>query len=350
MAGKKSTLITLVALTAVASGFVLVLIQPFTRPLFAALVLGLTVLPIHRALLRKWKRPVLCAVMTTLLLVAVVITPLTMLVATIAGEGRQIYLRLAEESAGSGGWSSWLANLIEPPVEWIARQTGIQVPNLRSIALQRAQALSSNLVEAGGSLVGNLTSTLGDAILTLFLTMFLLLEGDDIRAGIIAWLPLAREQTEKLLNSISDAIIANVYGIAAVGVCQGVLTGLGFWMTGLGSPFLWGSTAAICSLIPIVGTAIIWVPGVVILFAHGTWIKAVFLLFWCVVVVGMSDNVIRPWVLSGRTEMNTLVVFFSVMGGLQAFGFLGLFAGPVTFSMAIALFRMLRDELRGAPA
>jgi predicted PurR-regulated permease PerM len=235
--------------------------------------------------------------------------------------------------------------MANPPVEWIAAHTGMPAPDVRSALLARAQSLSTMLVGWGGSLVGDLTASVGNALLSLFVVFFLFQQGRQIEAGIYRWLPLERARTEELLRSVSESIAANVYGIAAVGIVQGVLTGLGFLFTGLPSPVLWAAVAALCSLLPLVGTALVWVPAALILLAQGAWIKALFLVFWGTFVVGMSDNFVRPWALSGRTEMNTLVVFFAVMGGMQVLGFIGLFAGPVIFSVAIALARMLREAL-----
>jgi predicted PurR-regulated permease PerM len=111
-----------------------------------------------------------------------------------------------------------------------------------------------------------------------------------------------------------------------------------------------GAAAAVCSLIPVVGTALVWAPAAAILFFQGFWGKALFLALWGALVVGMSDNFVRPWVLSGRTGMNGLVIFFALMGGMQVFGAIGLFAGPVIVSTAAAVFRMLREQYAAPPA
>ena len=280
-------------------------------------------------------------------MVVVVLVPLSMLTVTIVHEATTTYTQLSQHTAEKGGWGQYLNDLADPPIQWVAERTGVPAPNVEAALLQRLQSFSANLLKWSGSALGNFTSTLGDLALSLFVMFFLFLEGDAVSAGILRWMPLPEARTCELLATISDAIVANVYGFVAVGFAQGVLTGAAFWFTGLHAPFLWGSVAAICSLVPIVGTALVWAPAALVLLAQGAWGKALFMALWGVLVIGMSDNVIRPLVLSGRTEMNTLVVFFALMGGLQAFGFIGLFAGPVIFSVAIAIFRMLREEYLG---
>lgn len=342
--GPRRSVTVLSVLAIAAAALVYLLVLPFLHPIFFALVLAIAGQPLYQAISGRLKRRALSASLTTFLMVVAVLVPLSMLTVTIIQEATATYGRLSQHSAESGGWGQYLNDLLDPPIQWVAERTGMPAPNVEAALLQRMQAMSSGLLRWSGSLLGNFTSTLGDLVLSLFVMFFLFLEGEAISKGVLLWMPLPEERTTALLRTISDAIVANVYGFLAVGFAQGVLTGLAFWFTGLHGPFLWGSVAAVCSLVPMVGTALVWVPAALILLAQGAWGKALFLALWGLVVVGMSDNVIRPLVLSGRTEMNTLVVFFALMGGLQAFGFIGLFAGPVIFSVAIAIFRMLREE------
>jgi predicted PurR-regulated permease PerM len=341
---QKKSLIALSLLACGAAAFIYVLMAPFLQPIFFAFVLAIAFQPIYQWVSRRTRKPALAALITTLLLLLLVLAPMAMLGITIAREARDLYQHLAAESAIKGGWTSYFTAMADAPLQWAASKTGMPVPDIEAAALEKVQSWSSLVMAWGGSLLGNLTSTIGNGVISLFVLFFLFVEGHAIHKGITDWMPLPRERTRELLKTIADAIIANVYGIAAVGAAQGALTGLGFWFTGLASPVLWGAIAAFCSLVPLAGTALVWGPGILVLLAHGSWGKALFLLLWGVFAVSMSDNFVRPWVLSGRTEMNTLVVFFSLMGGMQAFGFIGIFAGPVIFSVAIAVFRILREE------
>jgi predicted PurR-regulated permease PerM len=109
-----------------------------------------------------------------------------------------------------------------------------------------------------------------------------------------------------------------------VGLAQGSLTGIGFWAVGLPSPVLWGAVAAFTSLLPIVGTGLVWVPGAIVLVIGGHWMKALLLAAFGAAVVAQVDALIRPYVISGRANMNGLVIFFALLGGVQAFGAHGL--------------------------
>ena len=147
------------------------------------------------------------------------------------------------------------------------------------------------------------------------------------------------------VRNISDTIIANVYGILSVGVAQGVLTGIALRIIGMQSSLLLGLATGFASIIPVVGSALVWAPVVIYLLVTGSIWKGVFLLIYCIVIVSSVDNILRPWVVGGRVELHPLVLLFFIFGGVEAFGFLGLFLGPVVASVLVAIFHMLREEL-----
>ena len=159
-------------------------------------------------------------------------------------------------------------------------------------------------------------------------------------------MPLKRGQVRRLFASIKSTLDAIVYGTLAMAAIQGVLTGLGFWFLGLTTPVLWGVIAALCALLPMIGTTFVLVPAVCMLLFSGHWIKAAVLLLWGLFVVHPVDNVLRPYLIGGRARLSTLYVFVAVFGGLEAFGPLGLFLGPVILSVTVALFTFLREETR----
>ncbi|MCX7604240.1 MAG: AI-2E family transporter [Bryobacteraceae bacterium] len=337
-------LLALALLAAASAVLAAMLLAPFVKPLLFAAVLAVAFEPLYERLLRLLRSTALAALAATLVIVLLVLAPLGMIAVTVIQEAGVVYQAAAHYTAQQGGWAAWLAKTVEQPVQWMAQKTGLPAPDVKAALLDQAQALVKLLGGWGASLLSNITLSLANALLALFILFFLFLEGPKIRDGLYEWSPLPREKTAVLLGSIRDSIIANFHGIAAVALVQGALTSLGFLFTGLGAPVFWGVAAAICSLIPVVGTAIIWLPGALFLLLQGAWGKALFLALWGAVVVGMSDNVVRPWVLSGRTGMNGLLVFFALMGGMQVFGAIGIFAGPVIFSTAAAVFRMLREE------
>lgn len=342
---ERKGLLALVLLASASAALVILLLAPFLKPLLFAAVLAVAFEPLYERLLRLLRSTALAALAATLIIVMLVLAPLGLIAVNVIQEAGVVYQAAAHYTSQQGGWAAWTAKAIEQPVQWVAAKTGLPAPDVKAALLDQAQALVKLLGSWGASLLSNITVSLANGLLALFILFFLFLEGPKIRDGLYEWSPLPREKTAVLLGAIRDSIIANFHGIAAVAVAQGALTSLGFLLTGLAAPVFWGVAAAICSLIPVVGTAIVWLPAALFLLLQGAWGKALLLALWGSVVVGMSDNVVRPWVLSGRTGMNGLLVFFALMGGMQAFGVIGLFAGPVIFSTAAAVFRMLREEM-----
>jgi predicted PurR-regulated permease PerM len=132
-------------------------------------------------------------------------------------------------------------------------------------------------------------------------------------------------------------VSATIYGGLLVAIVQGILGGLAFWILGLPSPVLWGTAMGFLSLIPIGGTALIWVPTSIILLIQGAFAKGIILLAIGVFVISMMDNFLRPLLVGARTKIHPLLLFFSVLGGIQAFGMIGLVAGPLVATLCITL-------------
>jgi len=139
--------------------------------------------------------------------------------------------------------------------------------------------------------------------------------------------------------------VANLYGIVGVGIVQGFLTGLALWALDGPSPVTLGALAGFSSLIPIVGTSLVWLPvGIYLIVAVRVW-KGVALLLWGALIVGSSDHIVRPLIVQGRVEIHPLLLLFAMFGGLNVFGFLGIFIGPIVLTLVGALFAMIREEV-----
>jgi predicted PurR-regulated permease PerM len=199
------------------------------------------------------------------------------------------------------------------------------------------------MLSIGAAAVRNVLLFVLDTVVVFFSLFFFFREGRSIRRGISEMLPLYPDQTEKLFSGISETMIANFYGGLAVGAAQGVLTGLAFWVLGLEAPILWAVLTGLASLVPMVGSALVWGPASIFLLLSGHWVKAVILLAWGAAVVGQVDVFVRPYVVGTRVKAHTLLVFFALLGGVEAFGVIGIFVGPVILSIALATLDMLRS-------
>jgi predicted PurR-regulated permease PerM len=171
---------------------------------------------------------------------------------------------------------------------------------------------------------------------------YLFRDGERLRAAAYDIMPLSDDKAHEILNRTGEVIGASVYGVLVIAVVQGVLGGLAFWVLGLPSPLLWGVVMIFLSMIPMLGAFIVWVPAAIYLVLTGDWGKAIMLAVWGALVIGSVDNFLRPKLVGERTRLHELLVFFSVLGGLQVFGVLGIVLGPVIVAITIALLDVLR--------
>lgn len=333
-------------MTAVALYFCYLLFRPFLMPILSAAVIAVVFFPVHAKIQRVLRSPNLAALISTIIVILLIVVPTVAVILAIKGEVSDLVSLIKEKSTESGGLSPYLGKLLERPMQWIGRYVDMSQFDLRTWLLERLQGISSFLVAEGWMLVGGLTSFILNSSITLFTLFFLFREGRSMRRRIAAVLPLSSEQIVKLFGGVENTIIGTVYGGLVVAAVQGALTGLALWIFGVPSPVLWGVVAAFFALLPVVGTAIVWVPAAIYLLATGHWIQAIMLAAWGAFGVGTVDNILRPYLISGRVQMHTLLIFFAVFGGVNVFGFLGLFIGPVILAVAITLLSLLRDESR----
>ena len=322
---------------------------PYLNAVFLALVLGISGYPLYAMLERRLHRPALASLLATGFIVLLIAGPALFMAATVVRQAQSMYAALEASSRSQGGWSLWLNGALERPIAWLASSTGVAIPNLQAALMARLQDASNAAVSGIGGIFGNVTATLFNALVT-FMTLFFFFQGaDDLRLMALSWTPLPQERVKELLSVAAAAIRANVYGTLAIAGVQGAFLGVGFAIAGLPSPLLWTVIGAICALIPVVGTAILWVPAALMLLVSGAWVRALILTLWClIVVVGVSDNLLRPLILRGQMTMNTLLILFAIFGGIEYFGVVGIIAGPVVFSVTAALLRTFREMLAEA--
>lgn len=320
------------------------ILRPFFMPLIAAVALAILFYPLHLRIFHLIRRPSLAAGFSVVLVIALILIPAFLLGTAVAREIRQLYEVAASKTAVDGGWAEWTANLLHRAILWAGVESPETEEQIRNALLDRVQSLGGVLLGFTRDLLANFVSLIINAVVTLFSLFFLFRDGSRLKHALARLTPLPPGAFHRLFADIGRSVLANVYGIGAVALAQGGLTALIFTLLGLKSPVLWGTVAGIFSMVPILGPPIVWVPASIFLAASGSWGKAVILAAFGAGVIGLADNFIRPYVISGRVNLHPLLVFFALLGGAQAFGFLGLFIGPATLSVAVAIVELLREE------
>ncbi len=213
------------------------------------------------------------------------------------------------------------------------------------------ERLGTFVASSLGAVVKNLLNFFVALFLMIFTLFFMFRDGHSIARALRHLLPFDADIQKDMMEESRELIFASVAVALAIACIQGFLGGVAFSITGIPTAVFWSVVIAFCSLIPVVGSALVWVPGALWLGFTGHWGKAIVIVVICGGISGLADNVVRPLMLSNRTRLNDLLLFFGVIGGLEVFGLLGLVAGPTILAAAMGVFRvyMERSEHLAAP-
>ena len=348
-ANSMASAVFLLALLVGALALAFWIFRPFLQPIAFATVIAIGFYPLYLGISRIVRGPNKSALLATFAVLLIFVLPALLIASAAGGELIKAARYFGDRSTEQGGAVAYLAEKQQSALRWLAKYVDVEELHLEDAIANLPGQVSKVLLAVGTHLVGGLAGFAGNAILTFLILFFLFRDGKAAIENVTAVLPLGRDQAMRLLGGIRDSIVANLYGILAVGFTQGLLTGAALATLRVPSALLLGLATAFCSLIPIVGTMLVWLPASIYLIATGHVWKGIILILWGTAVVGTIDNIIRPLVIGRRVELHPLLLLFSLLGGLQVFGFIGIFVGPVVISVIAALINILREQLAAAP-
>lgn len=320
--------------------------------LVSALMAGL-LYPVHTKLTQKLgNRPTLAASITLLLMFVLIVGPLLGIVSLVVSQAASITENIRPVVERTISEPTYLDRVLR------------DLPGYEYVAPYREQILTTagNVVNSiGGFLVSSLSNTtrstvsfLFHFIIALYTMFFLLLDGTSMLRAVLDHLPLHANEKDLLTDRFVSVTRATIKGTIIIGIIQGAMAGIAFWIVGIPNAAFWTVVMAVLSILPLIGSALIWVPASIILFASGAVTKAILLAAFCALIVGSVDNVLRPRLVGHDTKMHDIVILFSTLGGLAVIGPLGFILGPVLAGLFVTgwqIFGMAyRDELiDGAP-
>jgi predicted PurR-regulated permease PerM len=345
---KNASILVLAGFTALVLYLCYMLFRPFVEPIVFAAMVAIIFDPLHRYVQRFIRNPNAAALASTLFALLLTTVPLVLIGLIATRELSNFYHSAASWTALQGGIPAYAIRALQGVAGWISGHFGLPTPDLQAMATRRLEEASTSLVRLGAGLITNLFSWVVSAAIAVVILFFLFRDGKRGLAQTISMLPMSEARTSELRSRISRSVMANFWGVVAVGGTQGTLTALAFWALGLDSALLWGLATAMFSLVPMVGSAAVWVPGGLILLLTGHPWKGLILLGWGAGVVSVADNIVRPLIISERVRLHPLGIFLSLVGGIQAFGMIGVFVGPVILAVVIALLGMWREDLTAA--
>jgi predicted PurR-regulated permease PerM len=327
--------------------------QPFFSAIAIAAVLDVVFYPLFARLARSFGgRRALAAGVTVLSVVLVVILPLIGMGIVFTKQAIDLYSGLSTNNQ-SGSIDSILRFRDWAVVEgWLGAHApwlDVQTLNLKGVFLNFLEKIGGYGVAFGTAAASNVLGAVGTFAVVLFSLFFILLDGAAFARWAWAMVPLDARHRGIVSRTFLEIVKSAVLGSGLVAIVQGILGGLAFWIVGFPG-VLWGFIMAFMSLVPVVGTTIIWAPAGIVLLLQGQAGAGAFILVWGVVVISSSDNVVRLLVVRGPVRLHPLLLFFSILGGIKISGLLGVVYGPLVLAMIQTLFGFFREEFLDQPA
>jgi predicted PurR-regulated permease PerM len=340
-----------VAVLVLAGAFVI--LRPFLEPILVGAIVVILTHPLYVRLRRRLKgRSGLAATVMLLGVTFLLFLPAFLITLLLIAQANALIERLQQTDV-----QATLASFDLPGrLAFIQRYVPAFDPKLLSadrIILPVVREAPGWVARHGAQVVGGLAGMVLSFFLVLLSAFYFFIQGPAILHELAVLSPLPRRYDRQIAGKLTAVIDATFRGQVMTSLAQGVATTIGLLIAGVPGALLWGSVAAILSLLPMVGAAVVWIPATIYLgiqasLGHQGWGWAIFLALWGVLVISTIDNLVRPWVMKGRAELPAIPLLFSVLGGLQAFGFIGLVIGPLIFSLVKSVVDIYKESFRDA--
>ena len=325
---------------------------PFITVLIWAVVLTVVFSPLHSRILARLRgRRAFASFVTCMLILILIVLPMLSIGYLVTQQSIALYQSIRDNPDSLAQVNARLAELQKRPgiqrmLDFARRWLGIKEVNVQQYYRDVLSVISGFLLERGPEFIKDV-GAMALHFLLIFITMyFLFRDGPRLVEFIRSANPLPKAYESELIRKFQDVSYATLFGSLLSAFANGAAATVLFLSLGLPAPLFWGAIVSLASLVPVVGAGLVWVPWGVFLLITGQTTRAIILLVVGILVVSSLDNVLKPMIIKGRTDMHPLLVFFSVLGGLNAFGFLGLLLGPLIVALFISFLNFYRYEFR----
>jgi predicted PurR-regulated permease PerM len=323
------------------------LFQPFLAPIAWAIILRFAFQPAHQWLRQRLpNRPNLVALLASGVVTLAVAIPAFAISSILTHEaaGAVDEVKRFLQAGGLERWAEQLRELAWIPLwRWLSPWLDTTAIDLRGMLLRSLNTGVNVLVEQMTVGAANLVVIALKFVLMLLTLFFVFRDGEAFYYWVRTTLPFSPAQQERVFMRLGQTVNAVTYGIGITAAVQGFLAGLLYWILGVPFPAFWGLLTAVVAPIPIGGTGLVWVPAGVYLIVAESWVRGVILLACGALVVSTIDNVLKTYLISGRTQLPPLILFFAILGGLRVYGVLGVFVGPLLLALVIDAVTLYRD-------
>lgn len=338
-----------VALIALTLYLMFLIFRPFLTGIAWAVVLVVAFTPLYRRVLRVTRgRGWLAATALSISIAALVVVP-AVIAAIKVGQGvvdgyHWLEAAQAQAEAEAGGSLTDRIPPLKDALDFAGRYVDVESIDLKGMAISALKTVGNALAGKSSEIVANAVQTILTFIVMLVTMTVLFHDGPSLVGAVRRFLPMSESDRDEVFRELEEVTRSVFFGVLATALVQGAVGAIGFAIAGLPQPVTFGAAMFFCALLP-GGTAIVWGPAAIYLFATGSWGWGTFLLVWGVVAVSSIDNLIRPLFIGRGVRMHTLLIFFGLFGGMLAFGLVGLFVGPLIITLFLFLVEVARRDL-----
>lgn len=324
------------------SALFLTMIQQFLMAIFMAGLFSAMVTPVHNWLTpRLNNRENLASTLIIIAIVCLILIPLTLLIGVVVSQAVHVGQSV----------TPWIESFVQEPgilSEYIEKIPYYEeILPYRDMILEKAGEIvgkiSSLLINSLSYLTKGTVNALFNVVIMLYVMFYFLTMGDVLLKKILYYLPMAHQDEKRLLLRFTSVTKATMKSTLIIGILQGGLCGFAFFVAGIPGAVFWGTVMAVMSIIPAVGTAVVWLPALIILAVNGDFSGAIILAVICGAAAGNLDNLLRPRLVGKDTEMHDLFVMFGTLGGIALFGILGIIIGPIISALFITIWEIYGD-------
>lgn len=322
------------------------LLLPFYGAVFWSVILAIVFNPLHRRLERRFgTRSSLAALCSVLICIVIAVIPMVIVLGALVSEGADLVTRVQQHQYDPGTVIQDLHAAMPPWLDSALDRLGIgNFDALRDRLVNVVQQVSQFIATRALTFGSNTLRFVAGVGVMLYVLFFLFRDGRAIGRNILACMPMSDAKNRALILKFAAVVRATVKGNIVIAVIQGTIGGVAFWLLGIQGALLWGALMIFLSLLPAVGSALVWLPAAIYLFATGSTGKGVILVLIGAGVIGLVDNLLRPKLVGADTKMPDYVILVSTLGGISIFGINGFVIGPLIAALFIAAWTIFRDE------
>ena len=327
------TLIFIVLISALSIYGVHLVFRPFYKSILWTVVIGVTFWPVYSRLRRfLGGRASISSLIVVIGIILFLLIPSVLIIRSLVDQISYAYTALQP--------------MVPDIIEKVSSYIPFEDESLKESIIVNFKDFGKVILSYLGSATGNVLSVVFQFAITVLLLFFIFRDGEGLLEKIKEAELIPEHDIDIFIEESGEVIRAVIYGVIVTAMVQGALGGIGFWVLGLPAPVLFGTIMFILAVFPFGGTAIVWLPAALWLIYNGKVGSGIFLIGWGVLVISMIDNFLRPYFISKRLGFHVILTFIGILGGMMAFGFLGIFLGPFLLALSMKVFGLYLKKVK----